>query len=421
MTAAPRPVAAYAAVTAAYWAFMLSDGALRMLVLLHFNALGFTPIQLAWLFLLYELAGIATNLTAGWIAARFGLTTTLYAGLGLQVVALLALAQLDPAWTVAASVAFVMAVQGASGVAKDLAKMSSKSAVKLLAPSEGALFRWVAVLTGSKNAVKGLGFFLGAAMLAVAGFVPAVLAMAAVLATILAAVAAFMPAGLPAGDKGAKLSSVWSTDACVNRLSLARLFLFGARDVWFVVGIPVYFQSVLSDGTDEGRRAAFFLIGGFMAAWIIAYGAVQAAAPRILRGTPDLARAAALWVGGLAVIPAALALAAWGAGGPSPLLTGVLVAGLMAFGFVFAVNSALHSYLILSFTSAARVTMDVGFYYMANAAGRLAGTMLSGLSYQYGGLPACLGTAAVMAALSWAVVRRLPPTAGTTDAKVSDD
>lgn len=421
MTTAPRPVAAYAAVTAAYWAFMLSDGALRMLVLLHFNALGFTPIQLAWLFLLYELAGIVTNLTAGWIAARFGLTTTLYAGLGLQVVALLALSQLDPAWTVAASVAFVMAVQGASGVAKDLAKMSSKSAVKLLAPSEGALFRWVAVLTGSKNAVKGLGFFLGAAMLAVAGFVPAVLAMAAVLATILVAVATFMPAGLPRGVKGAKLSSVWSTDARVNRLSLARLFLFGARDVWFVVGIPVYFQSVLSDGTDEGRRAAFFLIGGFMAAWIIAYGAVQAAAPRILSGTPDLARAAAVWVGGLAVIPAALALAAWGAGGPSTLLTGVLVAGLMAFGFVFAVNSALHSYLILSFTSAARVTMDVGFYYMANAAGRLAGTMLSGLSYQYGGLPACLGTAAAMAALSWAAVRRLPPTAGATDAKVSDD
>jgi hypothetical protein len=421
MTAAPRPVAAYAAVTAAYWAFMLSDGALRMLVLLHFNALGFTPIQLAWLFLLYELAGIVTNLTAGWIAARFGLTTTLYAGLGLQVLALLALSQLDPAWTVAASVAFVMAVQGASGVAKDLAKMSSKSAVKLLAPSEGVLFRWVAVLTGSKNAVKGLGFFLGAALLAVAGFVPAVLAMAAVLATILVAVAAFMPAGLPSGVKGAKFSAIWSTDSRVNRLSLARLFLFGARDVWFVVGIPVYFQSVLSDGTDEGRRAAFFLIGGFMAAWIIAYGAVQAAAPRILRGTPDLARAAAVWVGGLSVIPAALALAALGAGGPSPLLTGVLIVGLMAFGFVFAVNSALHSYLILSFTSAARVTMDVGFYYMANAAGRLAGTMLSGLSYQYGGLPACLGSAAAMAVLSWAAVRRLPPTTGATDAKVSDD
>ncbi|MFN3970969.1 MAG: organoarsenical effux MFS transporter ArsJ [Gemmobacter sp.] len=418
---APRPLAAYAAVTAAYWAFMLSDGALRMLVLLHFNALGFTPIQLAWLFLLYELAGIVTNLGAGWIAARFGLTTTLYAGLGLQVAALLALAQLDPTWSIAASVAFVMAVQGASGVAKDLAKMSSKSAVKVLAPTEGSLFRWVAVLTGSKNAVKGAGFFLGAALLALAGFVPAVLAMAAVLAVILVAVAAFMPGGLPKGKKDTKFSQVWSSDIRVNRLSLARMFLFGARDVWFVVGIPVYFQSILSDGTDEGRRAAFFLIGGFMAAWIIAYGAVQASAPRILRGTTDLARSAALWVGMLTLIPAALALAAAFSDAPADWLTVTLIAGLMAFGFVFAVNSSLHSYLILSFTSAERVTMDVGFYYMANAAGRLMGTMLSGLSYQWGGLPACLGTAAAMAALSWLAVRRLPPTEGAVKGKVSDD
>ncbi|MDT8856351.1 organoarsenical effux MFS transporter ArsJ [Paracoccaceae bacterium Fryx2] len=401
---------AYAAVTAAYWAFMLSDGALRMLVLLHFNALGFTPLQLAWLFLLYEVAGIVTNLSAGWIAARFGLTRTLYAGLGLQIAALIGLAQLDPGWSVAASVGFVMAVQGVSGVAKDLAKMASKSAVKVLAPSEGALFRWVAVLTGSKNAVKGLGFFLGAALLAGFGFVPAVLGMAAVLAVILAAVTAFMPAGLPTGRKGAKFSAVFSKDARINRLSLARLFLFGARDVWFVVGIPVYFQSVLSDGSDEGRRAAFFLIGGFMALWIIAYGAVQAAAPRLLRakGRPvaALVRSAATWVGVLAVLT--LALAALPVLGAGTWLTAALVAGLLAFGFVFAINSALHSYLILAFSQAERVTMDVGFYYMANAAGRLLGTLLSGLSYQFGGLPACLATAAAMAALSWLAVRRIP-------------
>lgn len=49
---------------------MLSDGALRMLVLLHFNGLGFSLIQLAYLFLLYEIAGIVTNLAAGWLAAR---------------------------------------------------------------------------------------------------------------------------------------------------------------------------------------------------------------------------------------------------------------------------------------------------------------------------------------------------------------
>ena len=277
-------VSAYIAVTAAYWAFELTDGALRMLVLLHFNGLGFSPIQLAWLFLLYEVAGIVTNLSAGWIAARFGLTTTLYAGLGLQIVALVALAQLDPAWSVAASVGFVMAVQGASGVAKDLAKMSAKSAVKVLAPgTEGGLFRWVAALTGSKNAVKGAGFFLGAALLGAFGFAPSLWGMAGVLALVLLAVALSMPPGLPRGRKGAKFAEVFSKDARINRLSLARMFLFGARDVWFVVGIPVYFTAVLSDGTPAGQRAAFFLVGGFMALWIIAYGAVQASAPKLLR------------------------------------------------------------------------------------------------------------------------------------------
>ena len=409
----PNPLRAYAAVTAAYWAFMLSDGALRMLVLLHFNSLGFTPVQLAWLFLLYEIAGIVTNLAAGWLAARFGLASTLYGGLALQVGALAALAQLDPGWSVAASVTFVMAVQGVSGVAKDLAKMSSKSAVKLLAPKdEGGLFRWVAALTGSKNAVKGIGFFLGAALLALAGFKTAVWSMAAVLAAILVAVVLFLPAGLPGRMKSEESWTGWrSKDVRVNRLSLARMFLFGARDVWFVVGVPVYFQMVLSDGTPEGRRWTFFVIGGFLALWIIAYGAVQAFAPRLLgaKGQPEgeTTGKAILWAGLLVPIPFALALAAWAADGPAPWLTVTLIAGLLLFGFVFAVNSSVHSYLILAFGSADRITRDVGFYYMANAAGRLIGTLLSGLSYQTGGLPLCLATAGVMAGLSWWAVARL--------------
>jgi MFS family permease len=237
--ARPEGLSAYIAVTASYWAFMLTDGALRMLVLLHFHTLGFSPVQLAYLFVLYEIAGVVTNLSAGWIAARFGLTRTLYAGLGLQVVALLALTQLDPAWALGTSVAFVMLVQGASGVAKDLSKMSSKSAVKLLAPTEGdGLFRWVALLTGSKNAVKGLGFLLGAALLATAGFNAAVLGMAAVLAVILAVILVAMPSGLPTGRKGAKFSEVFSKSPNVNWLSAARVTLFGARDVWFCRGHP---------------------------------------------------------------------------------------------------------------------------------------------------------------------------------------
>ncbi len=404
-----RGIVTYLTVTAAYWAFMLTDGALRMLVLLHFHGLGFSPVQLAYLFVLYEIAGVITNLSAGWIAARFGLTSTLYAGLIIQIIALGALAQLDPGWSLWASVGFVMAVQGASGVAKDLAKMSSKSAVKLLAPDQGSgLFRWVALLTGSKNAVKGFGFFCGAALLATLGFVPAIVTMAGVLSVILVATALFMPGGLPGGQKGTRFRQVFSKNPLVNALSLARFFLFGARDVWFVVGIPIYFYAVWSDGTPDSNRAAFFWIGCFMAGWIIFYGVVQAAAPKILaqQSASPMTVRARNWAGGLCIIPVVLAacVALMPAG---PVLTACVVIGLLIFGAVFAVNSAVHSYLILAFAGAERVTFDVGFYYMANAGGRLMGTVLSGASYQVGGLVGCLSMAAAMAAASWAAAGHL--------------
>ena len=402
----PAGFAAYITVTAAYWAFMLTDGALRMLVLLHFHTLGFSPVQLAYLFVLYEIAGVITNLSAGWVAARFGLTSTLYAGLSLQVLALLALTQLDPAWSITASVVFVMLVQGLSGVAKDLAKMSSKSAVKILAPATGGgLFRWVATLTGSKNAVKGSGFLLGAVLLAAFGFAPSVLTMAAVLFVILIGVVTGMPKGLPVGRKDAKFSEVFSKNSNINWLSAARLFLFGARDVWFVVGLPIYFYAVLSDGTTESNRTAFFMIGTFMAVWTILYGIVQGSAPRILkaasRSNAEILALAKRWAGLLVTVPAFLAGLVWLVPEPSNVLTATIVLGLLVFGGIFAVNSALHSFLILSLTDAKRVTMDVGFYYMANSVGRLVGTVLSGFTYQMGGLSLCLGTATLMIGLGW--------------------
>ena len=402
----PTGFAAYVTVTAAYWAFMLTDGALRMLVLLHFHTLGFSPVQLAYLFVLYEIAGVVTNLSAGWFAARFGLTTTLYAGLSLQVLALLALAQLDTSWGITASVVFVMLVQGVSGVAKDLTKMSSKSAVKTLAPADsGVLFQWVAVLTGSKNAVKGSGFLLGAMLLAVFGFVSSVLTMAGILFVILVGVLFYMPSGLPAGRKDAKFSEVFSGNRNINWLSASRLFLFGARDVWFVVGVPIYFYAVISDGSDDGNRDAFFLVGTFMAVWTIFYGIIQGWTPRILKVTSqtdtEILAQAKWWVGLLIVVPLLLAALVWLVSEPSWILTSVIVLGLLVFGGIFAVNSSLHSFLILSFTDAKRVTMDVGFYYMSNAAGRLLGTVLSGFTYQVGGLPMCLCAATVMIGLSW--------------------
>ena len=414
-------LAAYITVTAAYWAFMLTDGALRMLVLLHFHTLGFSPVQLAYLFVLYEIAGVVTNLSAGWIAARFGLTATLYAGLSLQVAALLALAQLDPAWGVTVSVVFVMLIQGASGVAKDLAKMSSKSAVKILAPADASgLFRWVAVLTGSKNAVKGFGFLIGAAVLGLFGFVPSILTMAAILFIILIGVIGGMPKGLPAGRKDAKFREILSGNGNINWLSLARLFLFGARDVWFVVGIPIYFYAVLSNGSEAGDRQAFFLIGTFMAAWTVLYGVVQSMAPRILGKAKSLSNTGLIaqarhWTAALILIPATLAALVWITPNPSITLTSAIVFGLLIFGAIFAVTSSLHSYLILSFTDAKRVTMDVGFYYMANAAGRLAGTVLSGAMYQLGGLALCLATAAIMIGLSWCAATQLQAPAQVPD------
>lgn len=414
-------LAAYITVTAAYWAFMLTDGALRMLVLLHFHTLGFSPVQLAYLFVLYEIAGVVTNLSAGWIAARFGLTATLYAGLSLQVAALLALAQLDPAWGVTVSVVFVMLIQGASGVAKDLAKMSSKSAVKILAPADASgLFRWVAVLTGSKNAVKGFGFLIGAAVLGLFGFVPSILTMAAILFIILIGVIGGMPKGLPAGRKDAKFREILSGNGNINWLSLARLFLFGARDVWFVVGIPIYFYAVLSNGSEAGDRQAFFLIGTFMATWTVLYGVVQSMAPRILGKAKSLSNTGLIaqarhWTAALILIPATLAALVWITPNPSITLTSAIVFGLLIFGAIFAVTSSLHSYLILSFTDAKRVTMDVGFYYMANAAGRLVGTVLSGAMYQLGGLALCLATAAIMIGLSWCAATQLQAPAQVPD------
>ena len=408
----PNSMAAYIAVTAAYWAFMLSDGALRMLVLLHFHTLGFSPVQLAYLFVLYEIAGIITNLSAGWIAARFGLSSTLYVGLALQIIALVALLQLSTDWTIWASVAYVMFAQGLSGVAKDLSKMSAKSVVKLLAPkSEGGLFRWVAILTGSKNAVKGAGFFVGAVALGAFGFHAVIQGMALFLSFILLVLILRMPAGLPTGRKDAKFKEVLSKNANVNWLSLARVFLFGARDVWFVVGIPIYFYAVLSDSSTEGNRNAFFLIGGFMAIWIILYGVVQGNAHRILhastRGSGALIQDTARWAWMLMIVPLGLSVFLYMRPDATMLNATVVVIALLLFGAIFAVNSSLHSYLILEFSTGSRVTMDVGFYYMANASGRLVGTLLSGISYQMGGVSACLSIAAFMLALSAFAAGRL--------------
>ncbi len=370
----------YLVVTGGYWAFTVTDGAIRMLVVLYFHMLGYSPFEVAMLFLFYEFFGIVTNLTGGWLGARIGLNLTMHIGMGLQVVAL-AMLTVPDAWL---SVPYVMAAQAVSGIAKDLNKMSAKASVKSLAGADGAgrLFRWVAVLTGSKNALKGVGFFVGAALLTVLGFRGALAVLAGMLALVLVATVFALPSGFGRMSTKPKFSQVFSNVAAINWLSSARFFLFGARDVWFVVGLPVFLYSVLG--------WSFMLVGGFLAAWVIGYGMVQAAAPQLLgrigHGRGPGGRTAKTLAAMLAVIPVGMSLALGQEYAPAP----VLIIGLVLFGVVFALNSAVHSYLVLAYSDAERVSLNVGFYYMANAGGRLAGTVLSGWAYQAHGLEGCL-------------------------------
>jgi predicted MFS family arabinose efflux permease len=390
----------YAVVTAGYWAFTLTDGALRMLVLLYFHDLGYSPVSIAFLFLAYEFMGIVTNLLGGWVGTRTGLNRTLVGGLVLQIAALAALTVHDPGWREWLSVTFVMTVQAVSGIAKDLTKMSSKSAVKAVAgEGDGALFRMVAILTGSKNALKGVGFFLGASLLSWLGYDEALWAMAGGLTIAVAAVLTLLDEDIGRSKRKPPLRSILSTSLAVNRLSAARVFLFGARDIWFVVALPVFLADRLHWSTQG--------IGGFLALWVIGYGIVQSFAPRLLRrggGAVDDVANARTWAMALAVVTSLLAaLVAF-----DVAITVSVVTGLIVFGAVFAVNSSLHSYLILAY-SGEEVAMDVGFYYSANAAGRLVGTLLSGVLSLWGGLTGALIGSAVFLVATWLLSLRLPP------------
>jgi len=398
----------YAIVTANYWAFTLTDGALRMLVVFHFHALGYSTLEIAFLFLFYEFFGILTNLYGGWLGARFGLRLTLWTGTLMQVAALLMLIPVADSWPKWWSVAYVMVAQALSGIAKDLNKMSAKSAIKTVVAEtpedhsrgENQLFQWVAILTGSKNALKGVGFFLGGLLLTTIGFNAAVGAMAAglLLAFLLTLV---LPAEIGRMKQKPSFKALFSKSAGINILSLARFFLFGARDVWFVVALPVFLQQAL------GWR--FWEVGGFMGLWVIGYGIVQGSAPALRRSwgqsAPPGVKAVEFWSSLLTAIPALIAIALWREAAHPGV---AVVLGLAAFGVVFAMNSSIHSYMILAYTEAEDVSLNVGFYYMANAAGRLLGTVLSGALSLVGGLQACLWCSSLLVAVAFAVSTRLP-------------
>jgi predicted MFS family arabinose efflux permease len=391
----------YLVVTGNYWVFTLTDGALRMLVVLHFHQLGYSPLQIAALFLFYEIFGVITNLIGGYLGARIGLNRTMNIGLALQIVALFMLAVPSSMLTVV----WVMGAQALSGIAKDLNKMSAKSSIKLLVPGDqqGQLYKWVALLTGSKNALKGVGFFLGGVLLALLEFKGAVIAMGAALTVIWLASLLLLKKDLGKAKNKPKFSELFSKSRAINILSAARLFLFGARDVWFVIALPVYLSSQL--------QWDYWWVGGFLASWVIGYGIVQSIAPLITGKTHNKVPGggqAFIWALILTGIPATIAL---GLSSPDLPVTQVLIGGLLAFGAVFAINSSLHSYLIVSYAKSDGVSLDVGFYYMANALGRLIGTLLSGWVYQTAGLEACLwvstGFIGLAALISLALPKKL--------------
>ncbi len=393
----PVEIQQYLIVTGNYWAFTLTDGALRMLVVLHFHSLGYSPLQIAMLFLFYEIFGVVTNLVGGWLGAKLGLNRTMNTGLAMQIVALAML--LVPAGLL--TVPWIMAAQGLSGVAKDLNKMSAKSSIKLLVPGDeqGKLYKWVAILTGSKNALKGAGFFLGGVLLTLLGFRGAVLVMAAALATVWLLSIVNLKKDLGKAKKAPKFSQIFSKSAAVNYLSAARLFLFGARDVWFVVALPVYLATTF--GWDH------WSVGGFLAAWVVGYGVVQSVAPRFTgksKGKVPDGKSAFAWASVLSIMPALIALALYFDFQPEYSLLG----GLLIFGALFAINSSLHSYLIISYANEDGVSLDVGFYYMANAMGRLIGTVLSGWVFQVYGLEACLWISTLFVMLAALISLALP-------------
>lgn len=396
-------VGQYGVVTGAYWGFTLTDGALRMLVVLYFHQLGYSPLAIASLFLFYEFFGVVTNLFGGYIAAYIGLNRTMMVGLVLQVAALGLLSQEQ--WL---SVPFVMLVQAISGIGKDLNKMSAKSALKVLVPQEaqGKLFKWVSILTGSKNALKGAGFFLGGFLLAVAGYQGALWLLAGGLGLVTIAAQLLLTEDLGKKQFKPKFKELFSKSRAINVLSGARLFLFGARDIWFVVALPVFLQSELGWHHTE--------VGVLMAAWVIGYGVVQSLTPKLLGfNTPGHApdeKNSFFWLLVLLIMPLVMIVAAT----HEVPMQAVIIVGLLSFAVVFAINSALHSYLVLAYSEADGVSLDVGFYYMANALGRLVGTILSGLVYQYYGFIACIVGSALMVLLSVWVSWYLPKVPNTT-------
>lgn len=437
--------------------FTITDGAIRIIVLLYANQIGLSPLDIAVLFTLYELMGVVTNLFGGVFASRFGLKASMFLSLFLQLLGLVLVVLVEPIFgdlehlamklpsnlTCLAStrtvieegnmgkraevIVYITFCQALSGVAKDFMKISCKTIPKLVtkkdADEESSLFKLYSIVTGLKNSFKGFGFIFGALLTNFLGFEIAVYVLVGIVVVIVPAVVWGIDkdAGKAREFPGFNLK-IFKKPWNINVLSLARFFLFGSRDVWFEVAAPLFFRNII--GWTE------FEVGLFIGGYVIVYGYFQTATAKIykaknkdakktswrpscLRGVPPVQH-----IGGWAVACAAEILllgivlhflyqeyigqecaAQYGAA-----IAGVLIVGFYAFGVIFAVNSAIHSYFIGLFSGGDKASMDIGFYYMANAMGRLVGTILSGYVYEVTrdefGLSICLWVSSLFMALA---------------------
>lgn len=390
----------YLIIAAAYLLFTITDGALRMLILFFAYTQGFSPLEIAIMFVLYECCGIVTNLLAGVVGSRIGLKYVLLVGLFLQLVSFAGLFGMHFLMQVFENryfyVTYIALVQALSGIAKDSIKMSGKSLTKLSTKenAHSLLFKLVAFLTGAKNGMKGVGYFLGTLTLNVVGFLWSLVILAILIVAAFPGIY-FLDKELGRSKSKLDFRQIFCKGWNVNFLSAARFFLFGSRDLWFEIALPLFLRGVL--------KWPYVSVGIFMAVWIIAYGAMQSFTPQIVLKPlkccfPPTSKVLIPWNAVLTVLIFVIAIAlelvfrltSASSNEQYYGLTVVIIIGLIIFALLFAINSAIHSYLILIYTNKDKVAMNVGFYYMANAGGRMIGTLISGIVYNYIGLAACI-------------------------------
>ena len=393
----------YITVTLNYWVFTFTDGALRIIVLLHFYKEGFSPFLIALLFLSYEFAGVFTNLIGGWLSTNYGIKRMLGVGLVIQSLGLVCLSVVNTAWGTVIATVWILFCQGLCGVAKDFTKTASKSAIKLtsdklegIESKDSRLFRWVAWFTGSKNAMKGIGFLGGGLLLTVFGFQNSLWLMAFLIVLIFIFTMAQLPEMFGKKKASKTIKSFFSKNKVVNNLALIRIFLFGARDVWFVVALPVFLYS---------SGWTFIQVSGLMAFWTIFYGFIQAVTPKIIPESESrvIGKRLRNWMFGLSVIPVILYFVVVS---ETPFSVAYVIFGLFLFALLFAINSSFQSFLIVEYSSQDKTAEDIGFYYSANAIGRFVGTLLSGYLFQLGGFSYALFGSALMLIIGWIISLR---------------